>query len=192
VNARFHPGGNVLATIGKNGRVALWDTATYEAPSVLPAMDKRTFSLAYSPDGRWLAFGGAGTVHLYDVEAGAVARTLEGHQHAVGSLAFTGDGERLVATGAEGAVSVWEVGAWTLGRRIDLPSRGYLSLALAHDDETAYVSMDRRIQGYAMRSGELTLDIPVSLKGVYGLAVSPDGKWLANAAADGNVRVWEL
>jgi hypothetical protein len=31
----------------------------------------------------------------------------------------------------------------------------------------------------------------VPVKGVYGLAISPDGRYLANAAADGKVRVWQ-
>jgi len=29
------------------------------------------------------------------------------------------------------------------------------------------------------------------LKGLYGVAISPNGKYLANAASDGKVRVWD-
>jgi hypothetical protein len=48
-------------------RVSLLDLTGNSAPRVLVAPHGYTGSLAFSPDGRLLAFGGAGAVHLFDV-----------------------------------------------------------------------------------------------------------------------------
>lgn len=54
------------------------------------ARDKFVLSVAYSPDGRLLAAGTTdGGVAVFDVAAGKLLRTLEGHLKPVRSLAFT-------------------------------------------------------------------------------------------------------
>jgi WD40 repeat protein len=45
---------------------------------------------------------------------------------------------------------------------------------------------------WSVEDGGSSVKLPVSVKGVYQLAFSGDGKWLALAAADGKVRVWQL
>jgi WD40 repeat protein len=192
VSARFSPGGRTLATIGRNGRVTIWDTSDFAAPTMLPKMDKRIFTIAFSPDGAWLVIGGTGAIHRYDLLESLLESSLEGHQLAVPKVSFTPDGQWLLATGAEGTLSIWDVSTWTENKRIELPSKGVLLTALSPDGEKIYVSMDNLIAGYTLREGNLILEIPLSIKGVYGLALSPDGSLLANAGADGNIRIWEI
>ncbi len=191
-NARFSPDGKRLATIGSNGRVALWDTTDYAKPTLLPKLDKRIFTLAFSPDGSWLAVGGTGIIHRYNIPSGELESPLEGHQHAVPKVSFTPDGRYLLATGAEGALSIWEVSSWVQAKRIKLPAKGVLQTTLSPDGKQVYVSMDNLIAGYEIDTGKQFLEIPLPIKGVYGLGLSPDGSLLANAGADGKVRIWEL
>lgn len=57
-------------------------------------------SVAFSPDGRYLAAGGAASaVHLIDTTTWQVVRTFEGHTNGISSVAFSPDG-RLVASGS--------------------------------------------------------------------------------------------
>ena len=53
-------------------------------------------------------------------------------------------------------------------------------LALSGEGGVAILSEDGTERGL--------LSVPI--KGVYAVKVSADGKWLANAAADGKVRLW--
>jgi WD40 repeat protein len=191
-SARFSSDGKMLATIGSNGRVSLWDTADYAGPTMLPKMDKRIFTLAFAPDGTWLVVGGTGAIHRYNILEHSLESSLESHQLAVPKVAFTPDGQLLLATGAEGAMSLWNVSTWQEVNRIKLPAKGVLQTALSPDGEKVFVSMDHLIAGYTLLDGKQILEIPLSIKGVYGLALSPDGSLLANAGADGNVRIWEI
>jgi WD40 repeat protein len=172
--------------------VSLWDVDAYASPETLPVLDKRTFDLAFSPDGTWLVIAGSGSLHVYNLQESSLASSIVCHKFAVASVNFTQDGNHLVATGAEGALSIWNSSTWDERQRIQLPAKGVLQTALAPDSSTVYVSMDHRIAGYALDDGRTTMEIELPIKGVYGLAVSPDGVWLANAAADGKIRVWEL
>ena len=54
------------------------------------------------------------------------------------------------------------------------------------------VSIDFAIQLRSAADGALLSTVDVPVKGVYGLGFSPDGRFLANAAADGRVRVYAL
>lgn len=52
----------------------------------------------------------ANKVHVWDTASGAELVRFDGHPEAVKALAISGDGQRVVSSGGDGAARVWELG----------------------------------------------------------------------------------
>jgi WD40 repeat protein len=68
--------------------------------------------VAFSPDGSRIVSGSRdNTVTVWDLQAGTLVRTLEGHQKVVNSVAVSPDGRRIVSGSDDNTVAVWDAQA---------------------------------------------------------------------------------
>ena len=76
----------------------------------LPSLElNENDSIAYSPDGRWLAVGIAEKIELWTADGSTKVTTFTGHNSIATSLAFDSTGERLASGGLDKTVQVWDV-----------------------------------------------------------------------------------
>lgn len=121
--AVFSLHGRRLASGGEDGKAQLWDldsgqsilTVKHEAKefrTLLSGGSLNVRSIAFSPDGRWLATGGGGgKASLWDLRTGGESLVVP---HGVrGSsvlcVAFSPDGEHLATGGSDSKVRLWRV-----------------------------------------------------------------------------------
>lgn len=189
---RWSPDGRLLTTLSRPGHVAHWDGESGEQLSGFKVADRRLFCLAFPPHEDELLVGGAGTIHRLRLHDGAPLGTLQGHAVAVPSLALSPDRALLASTGAEGELRMWDTATWQALREVPLRAAGVLQLAWLPGGDRIAVSCDHVIQLIPVVEGDPVERLETEIKGLYGVAVSPDGRWLANAGADGRLRVWSF
>ena len=108
----YSPDGTRLATAGVDGIAKVWDATTTEELLVLVGHTDRIHSIAYSPDGRFIATssGNIGaSVKVWDATTGAEVYTFIVHPVAPSGLTFSPDSSLLVSSGGDGMVRLFEM-----------------------------------------------------------------------------------
>jgi tRNA A-37 threonylcarbamoyl transferase component Bud32 len=125
------------AESGPNSATAIVDLATGKEVHRFPQEQNCVVSLAFSPDGRWLASGGGNDlplVRIWDLQSGALARTLRVKSQM--ALSFDPQGNRLLA-----GYDIWRVPDFTKEAGLAGESGGVSAGCLLADGET-YVTAD--------------------------------------------------
>jgi WD40 repeat protein/serine/threonine protein kinase len=210
--------GDVLASAGLDKNIRLWGLDDGSERGLLLGHDQRVTGVAFSPDRRSLVSVGADgvariwhtSVRLYDV-----AEIARDFTPTAGTVSASGN--TLVVGDDEGSLQVLRsepsAGRTAGANRAPfdpVPFRAATpddsavrAVATSADGQTVLAATDRAVLVWKQvtvprgRSGlnpSLPLKYPVALRvprPVYGLTVSPDGKWVATLDRDG-VRLWNL
>jgi len=89
--------------------IKVWDPQTGNEINSLAGHGNFVGSLAFSPDGRWLASGSYdSTIKLWDLSSGRELNTLKGHSGSITALDFTPDGQFLVSGSDDGSARLWQ------------------------------------------------------------------------------------
>jgi WD40 repeat protein len=200
------PTAKMLASDGDDNTVILWDIETGEPIGrPLHGHPEGVRTLAFSPDGRWLASGsGRATILLWDVsrqpntsvETGEPVGVLFGeHDDDVTSVAFSPDGQILASGSLDQTIVLWDVA--TL-QPIGLPLYGHFgyvtSVAFSPDGQIlASSSLDKTIILWDVETGEpIGEPLQGHTFGVQSVAFSPDGKILASGSSDHTIMLWNV
>jgi WD40 repeat protein len=112
----FHPTKAYVASGGGDGQVRLWDPTTgHEIRPPLPQETDRIESVAFSPDGTYLATASLREVIVWDAKSFKKCNTFGRVAGRIWSVAFSPDGKRLAAaTGykGKGEIKIWESSLW--------------------------------------------------------------------------------
>jgi WD40 repeat protein/serine/threonine protein kinase len=189
------PGDGRYLAVGGYGGARLWDLTRLKEPREIELQGRANATcmmVSFSPGGRYLAAGSSNTVRLWEVESGEARATLKGHSNTVWGVTFL-DGGRMLASGSEDrTVKQWDV-SQALGEPyvFRAHSGDVGSLVFTPDGHTLVSGgSDGRIRRWDVTTGRQLgqLGVPEARRPVYGLAISPDGRTLA----DTRVGLWDL
>ena len=198
----FSPNSAYLVSAGGNNDgffpgtdfgIRVWNVGSQTKLSTWEGSQNRVESVAFSPDGAWLASGGwERIIMIWDMETGAVGQILEGHEGNVNALAFSPDGTILASASDDLTVRLWDVESGQVVATFDHIDR-VTSLAFSADgDYLVTGSRDQLVRRWDVGSQELIQTLEGHENWVLSVAVASDGKQVASASADGTIRVWDI
>lgn len=162
-------------------------------------------SLAFSPDGRTLAIGGAGgagqVIHLIEVATGIRKAELRGHLRGISSLAFTADGQRLLSASDDGTIRVWDPVPRAKETSIHVFARNSINTDWSGHQPALWLSPDGR-HLLTVYTNEIfsvwdTLRLaegerhPLPLTNTTMAAVAPGGRLAAFGNGSGELMLWD-
>jgi COMPASS component SWD3 len=146
--------------------------------------------LVISHDGRYLAAGAYLGVHVWDLEEFVHLRAIE-HPHQVSSIAFSPDGELILAGGVNGGLVVSRSMDGEQVNRNNY-SMHIQAVAFFPDGNTiASGAWDKHVRLWQLDDFSEMENFEIT-DWVSSLAVSPDGSFIAAGDTGGIVRAWRL
>jgi WD40 repeat protein len=190
--------GKLLASVDRKG-IRLWDTTSGKEVRALEGSDIRC--LAFSPDGKTLATGGADrSIRLWDVDSGKETWRNLSHERAVETVLFAPDGKTLLSAGSNyGDIYFWDVSHRKEIRRIRMEEYNTQVLALSPDGKILAAGGRRfragksesRIRWFDTSDNKELRVLEGPKYGVNRMTFSPDGKLLAASDGREELCLWE-
>jgi WD40 repeat protein/serine/threonine protein kinase len=192
VSCTWSSDGNELLTLDRAGKLVIRNPAG-ESIRVVELHPSNPISAAAWHLSPWRVAAGLedGNIVIWDGKSGQMQAAWKGHDRKILGLAFDRAGARLLSTGWDKLVKLWEVSSQkplhhfppgTVNRGLAVFSPDGQRLLAGDEDGTIFF--------WDASRGQQTLTLQGHGRKVTGMAFGPDGNFLISSGKDGWVRVW--
>jgi WD40 repeat protein len=132
-------------------------------------------------------------LEVWDLHPDDGLRTLETEAPAVGAVAFSPDGSRLVTGGPNHVLKLWDARTTEVARTLKGHAADVTAIAYSPDGSCiASASADKTVKLWDPKTGGLIHSLEGHPERVRSAAFSKDGKHVVSASQDGTLKVWDV
>ncbi len=163
-----------------------------DAHVTLRGHERTVWSLAFSPDGNWIASGsGDRTVKLWQTASGNLVVTLAGHGSFVHAVAFSPDGKHLASGSRDFTVKLWNTESRSEEATFTGHSDAVRAVAFSSNGQfLVSASEDKTMRWWSLAAMQEISALPTGFT-IEQLRFAPDGRVLAACGADRRIYFWE-
>jgi len=149
-------------------------------------------SIAFSPNGQFLASGGEDqVVKVWNVQTKSEVRSFRAHTDWVTSVGFSPDGESIVSASVDQSVLLWRFIADETDVATGHVRKVNLVAMSGNGERIASAGEDRTVRVWNATTGQELRVLTGHSGAITAVAISPDGKRVATAAQDLKIKIWD-
>jgi WD40 repeat protein len=195
--AALSPDGTTILVGDLDGNPGLWDLNTGQSLLNFPEVNGFVHSLAFSPDGKMVAFQGRDSANnsvlkLFDPLNGTLLKTIpaDSIQSDSGVLAFSSDSKMIFAWNYDNTARLWDIASGKVLRQINGKGPSNHSSPAAFSPDGKWVAFDGGKTWWDISAGH-EIASPGGMNGDPNI-FSDDGSLFADADVVKNVSVWKV
>ncbi|MGE5656374.1 MAG: NB-ARC domain-containing protein [Actinomycetota bacterium] len=164
------------------------------AKSIFAKQLTNILSVAFSPDGKFLATGDTnGEVRLWLVADSTLLKIYKGHAGWVYSVTFSPNGNLLCSGSSDCTVKIWQVATGNCLKTLSTHHQRVRSVAFSPDGQRiASGSSDRTVRLWEVENDYSEQIFSGHNEYVWSVSFSPDGTQLASASEDRTIKLWDI
>ncbi|MCM1982974.1 WD40 repeat domain-containing protein [Lyngbya confervoides] len=189
------PNDEFLVLASKNRKLSFWEYRNGKLLRTIESGHRKGINALVFCDDKTLASGSDdGEIKIWNVDSGAIRRSLLGHKNSVLSLAVSPISKHVIASGSnDHHVRLWNATTGETLHDLEGHKFGIYSLAFSPNGQTlASGSWDRRICLWDVTSGEQYATLEGHTAAVWQLLFTPDGNHLVSSSDDNSIFIWDL
>ncbi|REJ93330.1 MAG: hypothetical protein DWQ34_05675 [Planctomycetota bacterium] len=192
----FSPDGQVLASSGYH-ELILWNPADHQVIRRIWNVAERVYDVEFHGDGQRIAIasgtpGQTGEVKIFNIADGALLADLVTVEDAMFGVAFSPDGARLAACGADRSLRVFDVATGEEQIHVEDHADWVMDVAWSPDGtRLVTASRDKTAKVFDASTGDALTTFNGHGEPVYSAAFLADGNQIATGGRDKQVRIWQ-
>lgn len=187
------PDGGTLWTVARDNSLCRWTLPAGRPQQKYSCHTDGAWAVTCSPNNRWVASGGGDyMVQLWDAQTGKKIERLAGHQKIVHGVAFSPDSRWLASSGGfDRTIRIWNPTTAQLVATIDDTREAILRVLFSGDGKYLFsAGYGNVVMVHDSLNWQPAHSLETSIAVVRGLAVSPNGKWLAIGGNHSKIEIW--